>query len=85
MGLKYIEYNRKTPDPLGGHLDRYENGTLTGVLREKAIFPILMKYAVDISDLNDQQIKNIEDLYYSVGVTTTQDIIINPKDNERYK
>ena len=44
-----------------------------------------MKYAVDLTDLNDKQIKNIEDLYYSVGVTTTQDIIFNPKDNDRYK
>jgi len=84
-GLDYVNYNRKTKDPSGGHMDRYANGTLTGVLREKAIFPILLKYAVNLDDLNDKQIKNIEDLYFSVGVTTVQDIIINPEDNDRFK
>jgi hypothetical protein len=33
MALKIIGYSEESADPAGGHLDRYLNSTLTGVLR----------------------------------------------------
>ena len=33
LALRLIGYNETTPDPEGGEIDRYQNGTLTGVLR----------------------------------------------------
>lgn len=44
LALKLINYTDDSPDPPGGVLDRFLNGSLVGVVREAAMGPIFNNY-----------------------------------------
>ena len=59
----------------GGILEKYPNGTLTGLVKEYAILPILGMFQLTFDKLSIDQIKKAEDKYFSSGVTTANDLI----------
>ena len=58
LALKMVNYSEERADPAGGHLDRYLNGTLTGVLRETAIFPCV-RYDTAMRTLSAEQMNRV--------------------------
>ena len=83
MKMTGIEDASTAPD--GGVYDRYANGSLTGVFKENAIFPIKANFELSISELRDDQILRTANLYLSSGVTTAQDTFFSMDEPEVFK
>jgi len=78
MALKMINYSEESANPSGGLLDRFLNGTLTGVLRETAIVPCL-QYDIGTKILTAEQMNRMSEAYFSCGITTAHDIATSLK------
>lgn len=64
----------ETADPQGGRYGRYEDGRLNGYAEEMAAFgPILMTAFSRISMDAAEQMRRVQDIYLSYGITTVQD------------
>jgi len=71
--LKMANITKNTPDPPGGTIDRYPDGTPTGVLKESAM-NLVMKFIPEITD--EQTQKGIIELvrgFNSEGMTAAKD------------
>ena len=73
-----INYSEESANPSGGLLDRFLNGTLTGVLRETAIVPCL-QYDIGMKTLTAEQMNRMSEAYFSCGITTAHDIATSLK------
>lgn len=74
LALTTAGYTDVTPDPPGGYIDHFPNGTITGVAREWAIIPLL-KLATNFWNLTNDQINVAIQHYVSCGVTTVHDML----------
>jgi predicted amidohydrolase YtcJ len=63
--------------PIGGVIDRFPNGTITGVCRESAVLPLVGAFSMSFGKLNSTQVQAGVDAYLSCGVTTVHDMLIS--------
>ncbi len=78
LALKLAGITRKTPDPPGGKIDRYPDGTPTGLLKESAM-DLVAKVIPDFTreEYNAGLLKMIEK-YHQAGMTAVKDPGIGP-------
>lgn len=74
LALERLGVHRDSPDPVGGEYVRDELGTLTGILRESAVFPVRELAASELSGNLTAQLLDAQHLLLSHGVTTVHDI-----------
>jgi len=74
LALSIVGFNDTTPNPPGGYIDHFPNGTIHGVAREWAIIPLL-KFATNFWNLTASQIDLATQHYLSCGVTTVHDML----------
>ena len=77
LALDLIGYHDTSSVPKGGLVDTFQNGTLTGVCREHAIFPLYAKFGLTFARLTHEQIINTAYEYLRSGVTTAQDLMLS--------
>ncbi len=66
--------NSESPDPDGGHLGRFEDGSPDGYIEEiPALMPVLLTAFSRIQADAVQQMADVQDVYLKYGVTTVQD------------
>ena len=71
LGLKLAGYDRDTPDPVGGLLERDQNGDLTGVLVENAAHPLNQAAAPDRTpEMDEADLRRAIDSFLSFGITS---------------
>ena len=70
--LKEFNIDRNTPDPPGGRIEHDSSGEVTGLLLEKAHYPIRMSCQPSYPDL-EQGMRNMSDYFLSLGITSAQD------------
>jgi predicted amidohydrolase YtcJ len=85
LALDLIGYHDASSVPKGGLLDSFENGTLTGVCREHAIFPLYAKFGLTFAKLTPEQIIYTAHEYFSSGVTTAQDLVLSKMEPTVYQ
>ena len=68
--LNAVGYTDDAQPPAGGIFDRYANGSITGVVKEHSILPLLNKFAISFAEMSLKQMNETANLYYSSGVTT---------------
>lgn len=79
VALAKIGYTKETPDPPGGLIRRDPStGELTGVLEEKAAYPILPIVSRPTPDEQLRRLDEVQSWYSSFGITTAQDGLSNP-------
>ncbi|MDC5839426.1 amidohydrolase [Vibrio europaeus] len=81
--LEVCGITNDSPDPIGGHYVRDENGELTGVLRELAAHVVWERWALTLPNpevLGDKQLKPIFSYLNSFGLTS----ITEPWSREMY-
>lgn len=78
VALEMIGYGKDVPDPPGGVIRRDENGDPTGVLEEKAAYPILPLVQRPSPEEQLYRLGEIQSWYSSFGITTAQDGLSNP-------
>lgn len=72
--LKLAGLTDDMPDPDGGHFGRRADGTLNGYLEEvPALAPVLMQAFGRFHMDAIKQIREVQDIYLSYGITTVQD------------
>jgi predicted amidohydrolase YtcJ len=89
LALKLAGISRETEDPLGGKLDRDEQGELTGVLRERAklrLDPARGDAVVPTFGMAErlEALKTGFDLLLQHGVTSIHDIVPDPEEVRAY-
>jgi predicted amidohydrolase YtcJ len=72
-GLEFIGFTQESENPKGGVLRRDEDGTLTGVLEESAIYPILGNHPEMTQEDVIRKFTLVQDLFASYGITTAQE------------
>ena len=72
MVLNQFGINRDTPDPAGGRIDRDGSGEPTGLLLEKAHYPIRMSCQPSYPML-EEGMRLMNDYFLSLGITSVQD------------
>ncbi|MGL6259234.1 amidohydrolase [Vibrio sp. WXL103] len=70
--LERMDYTSESKNPDGGVVHRAENGELTGVLEESAIYPIFPHLIMSPGEA-EAKIEKIQDMYVKYGITTTQE------------
>jgi predicted amidohydrolase YtcJ len=85
LALELTGYHNASSAPQGGLLDTFENGTVTGVCREHAIFPLYGRFGLAFSKLTPQQVINTANAYFSSGVTTAQDLVLSRMEPSVYQ
>ena len=77
-GLERLGIDRTTQPPAGGSFDRFENGELTGVIREAAG---MFYVARVLADFNDEELARIYRSYFArlsaMGITSVCDMALN--------
>ncbi len=71
--LSFIGFTKQSANPDGGILRRNDNGDLTGVLEESAIYPILGNLPEMTQEDAIRRFGKVQDLYAGYGITTTQE------------
>lgn len=72
-GLAFIGYDNTTPDPAGGVIRRSEDGEMTGVLEESAVYAILNSLPETTKQDAIRKFTKVQDLFASYGITTAQE------------
>ncbi|MDP2574182.1 amidohydrolase [Vibrio penaeicida] len=72
-GLALIGYDNTTPDPAGGVIRRSEDGEMTGVLEESAVYAILNSLPETTKEDAIRKFTKVQDLFASYGITTAQE------------
>lgn len=73
LGLKKMGIDARTPDPMGGHIDRDDRGRPTGLLLENAAFNVRQELpSPSRGRMKELFLQKVRD-YNSVGLTSTHD------------
>lgn len=83
MALQLAGVTRDTQDPEGGHFVRDEHGEPTGVLHETAQQPVRNQIPPPTIEDHVRSLKNCNDAYIRVGITSSQDAGSNEGDRIR--
>jgi hypothetical protein len=73
LALQAVKYTKDTSDPKGGLIRRDANGEPNGVAEELAALPFLMLIKSNPLEQRLKNLREIQDYYASLGVTTAQD------------
>lgn len=83
--LKLAKITKDTPDPPGGTIDRYPDGTPTGVLKESAQSLIAGLIPEFSSEQIQEGMKKMIGEFNKEGMTAVKDAVINPKRWKAYQ
>ncbi|MGH9173564.1 MAG: amidohydrolase, partial [Vicinamibacterales bacterium] len=73
LALQLAGITRETPDPVGGHFVRDEDGEATGVLHEMAQEPVRANIPVPTVEDHVEALRRCNDAYVASGITSSQD------------
>lgn len=72
----------QTPDPLGGHFGRLDDGCeLSGLMEETAFFMAAGKWGAGTAEDNKRRLNKAQEIYLRYGVTTAQEGMLG-RDND---
>lgn len=77
--LSIAGITRETPDPVGGQIDRDQNGEPTGILRESARVLVLNRMPQLSMDENARRLAELTDSLYAHGITAITDLMASHK------
>jgi predicted amidohydrolase YtcJ len=74
LALAAIGVDASTPDPAGGEIVRFTDGTPSGILRESALIPLRQIASSPLSGDLPAQLRKAQDRLLAVGITSIHDI-----------